>query len=109
MQGRWEKATATLDRAATLNPRNPELLVSLSNNYELRRLYRDDERILERLIELEPHQPWIRLRKAMCAFYEKADLRAVRAACEAARMFAYETVDQRARGFLPGGEDDSPA
>jgi len=55
-QGRWDKATAGLERAATLDPRNPDLLQSLAWTYRCLRRYRDAERILDRLIEIEPDQ-----------------------------------------------------
>jgi tetratricopeptide (TPR) repeat protein len=82
-QGHWEKATAGLERAATLDPRNPEVLNSLVEHYMYLRRYRDYQRILDRLIELQPDEPAHRLSKAICAFFEKADLRGARAACEA--------------------------
>ena len=34
MQGHWEKSTAALERANTLDPRNVELLGHLALNYE---------------------------------------------------------------------------
>ena len=40
VQGRWEKAVAGLDRAATLDPRNPELLSKLADTYRCLRRYR---------------------------------------------------------------------
>jgi serine/threonine protein kinase len=83
VQGRWEKSTAGLDRAATLDPRNPELLSTLADNYRSLRRYQEYERILDRLVELEPDQPLFPLYKAESAFLEKADLKRVRAAFEA--------------------------
>ena len=87
VQGRWEKSTAGLERAATLDPRNPKLLATLSDNYWCLRRYRDYERILDRLIELEPDQPLFPLYKAESAFAEKADLKSVRAALRSASDF----------------------
>jgi serine/threonine protein kinase/Flp pilus assembly protein TadD len=83
VQGHWENATAALERAATLDPRNPEVLNSLVEHYMYLRRWGDCQRILDRLIELEPDEPAHRLSKAICAFFEKADLRGARAACEA--------------------------
>jgi Flp pilus assembly protein TadD len=83
VQGHWEKATAGLERAATLDPRNPEVLGGLADNYMCLRRYRDYQRILDRLIELEPDQPSHRLCTALGAFFGKADLRGARAAHEA--------------------------
>ena len=83
VQGRWEEATTGLEKAVTLDPRNPELLELLAEQYENLRRYRDADRIRDRLIELEPDQPLFPLYKALTAFFEKGDLKRVRAAFEA--------------------------
>ena len=83
VQGRWEKSTAGLERAVTLDPRNPEILSTLADNYCCLRRYRDYERILDRLIDLVPDQPFFPLHKAESAWAEKADLKGVLAAHEA--------------------------
>jgi Predicted integral membrane protein len=83
VQGRWEKSTAGLERAVTLDPRNPELLGTLFDNYWCLRRYPDYERILDRLVGLVPDQPLFPLYKAESAFAEKADLKGVLAAHEA--------------------------
>jgi serine/threonine protein kinase/Flp pilus assembly protein TadD len=82
-QGRWEQAVSTLERATTLDPRNPELLGGLADAYSALRRYRDAERIIDRAIELEPDQPAFLIPKAMAPFAEKADVKEARAACEA--------------------------
>ena len=82
VQGRWEESTTGLQRAATLDPRNPKLLATLSDNYWCLRRYRDYDRILDRLIELVPDQPLFPLYKAESAFAERADLTGVRAVLE---------------------------
>jgi tetratricopeptide (TPR) repeat protein len=69
-QGRWENSIAGLEKAATLDPRNPDLLDSLEWTYFCLRQYRNNERILDRLIDLEPDQPSFRLRKADSIFAE---------------------------------------
>lgn len=74
VQGRWEKSIADLERAATLDLRNSDLLDTLARTYFSLRRYPDNERILERLIELEPDQPAHRLSKADSAFAQRADL-----------------------------------
>ena len=83
VQGRWEKSMAGLDRATILDPRNPSLFATLAENYHYLRRYRDEERMLDRLIELEPNQPIFPLYKAQSSFAEKADLKGVRAAHDA--------------------------
>jgi serine/threonine protein kinase len=82
-QGRWEQATEGLEKAAALDPRNPELLETLAQNYWWLRRYRDNERVLDRLIELRPDQPLFPLEKSLCAFAENAELKSTRAAYEA--------------------------
>jgi len=74
VQGQWDKSIADLERAATLDLRNPDLLDTLARSYFSMRRYPDNERILERLIELEPNEPAHRLSKADSAFAERADL-----------------------------------
>jgi eukaryotic-like serine/threonine-protein kinase len=83
VQGRWEKSTAGLERAATLDPRNPHVLYDLANNYVCLRRYRDQRQILDRMTELELDQTLNPVYKAMSFFSEKADVKGIRAACEA--------------------------
>jgi TolB-like protein/Flp pilus assembly protein TadD len=83
VQGHWERAIADLERAATLDPRNPDLLDTLARTYFSLRRYRDMEQTLDRLIELDPDQPSHGLSKADLAFAETADVTAARAECEA--------------------------
>jgi hypothetical protein len=78
--GRREEAA---EKAASLDPRNPESLNDLAWIYWSLRRYRDYKRISERLVQLEPDQPLFTLNKAKAAFEEKADLKGVRAAFEA--------------------------
>ena len=80
--GRWEKSIAGLEKAATLDPRNPDVLYDLAWTYKCLRRYRDNERILDRLVELEPGEPRFPFAKAQSVFAEKADLKALRAAWE---------------------------
>ena len=84
VQGRWEQATTGLEKAASLDPRNPELLKVLALQHRYVRRYRDAVRIHDRLSELEPDQPMFPLMKAWYAFFEKADLKRARAAFDAA-------------------------
>jgi tetratricopeptide (TPR) repeat protein len=83
VQGRWEKSTVGLERAATLDPRNPELLGNLANTYASLRRYRDAERILDRLLALKPDNPTYPFLKVLWSFQETANVKAARAACEA--------------------------
>ena len=70
-QRRWERSIAGLEKAAILDPRNPELLELLADNYSDLRRYRDAERIRNRQIELDPDQPLFAKMKADSAFAER--------------------------------------
>jgi serine/threonine protein kinase/RNA polymerase subunit RPABC4/transcription elongation factor Spt4/cytochrome c-type biogenesis protein CcmH/NrfG len=83
VQGRWEKSIARLEKAAALDPRNPDVFYDLAWTYKCLRRYRDNERILDRLVELEPDQPRFQFAKAQSLFAEKADLKGLRTAWEA--------------------------
>ena len=81
--GRWEESTAGLEKAVALDPRSPELLESLADNYTCLRRYRDAERMHDRLIVLKPDEPLFRILKATNDFREKGELKSARAAYEA--------------------------
>ena len=78
VQGRWEKATAGLERATTLDPLSLELLEALRTNYWCLRRYGDFERILDWAIELKPDEPRLLALKAMTAWAETADVAGAR-------------------------------
>jgi predicted Zn-dependent protease len=78
-----EKSTAALEKAVTLDPRNPELLEILADQYSTRRRYRDFERVWDRLIQLKPDDPMVRVMKIQAGFMEKGDLKTTRAEIEA--------------------------
>jgi serine/threonine-protein kinase len=83
-QGQWEASIADLEKAAILDPRDPDLIGTLAYTYMCLRRYRDTERTLDRLIELEPEQAGVfSFWKALFSFDETADLKRTRAAYEA--------------------------
>jgi serine/threonine protein kinase len=81
-QGLWAESTKALERACNLDPKNPEFLFELSDNYRCLHQYRDAERGLDRLIALQPDNPTWKLAKARISFDEKADMRALQATLE---------------------------
>ena len=83
LQGRWEKSTEGLERAVTLDPRNPERLGLLSDTYGAQRRFQDAERILDRLIQLEPDTVGFTFSRVFWVFSEKADVKGARALFEA--------------------------
>jgi len=82
-QGRWEESTAGLEKATILDPRSVEPLGYLGENYASLRRYRDQRKILDRLIELSPNEPINPVLKAISVFNEKADVKGVLASFEA--------------------------
>lgn len=81
-QGQWEDSTNALERAASLDPKNPEILNQLTGNYDLRGQYRDLERTLDRLMVLQPDNLDFKFRKASVSCEERADLSNLRTALE---------------------------
>jgi tetratricopeptide (TPR) repeat protein len=81
-QGRWLESTKGLEKAVSLDPRNPEFLSALADNYFRLRRYRDYEHTYDRLIELEPDKPLLIIQKAYSAMNGKGDLTTLRAALE---------------------------
>jgi serine/threonine protein kinase/Flp pilus assembly protein TadD len=91
-QGRWEESTKGLQRAVTLDPRNPETLTRLFENYICLRRFREAEDTCSRLGEFEPDKPDLAVKRALCAFAERADVASYRAALEALPASAKEDM-----------------
>jgi TolB-like protein/Flp pilus assembly protein TadD len=78
-QGRWSESTTGLEKAAALDPRNPELLSALAENYFAIRRYLDYEHTYDQLIELEPDKPLLILQKAYSEIKGNGDWKSYRA------------------------------
>jgi tetratricopeptide (TPR) repeat protein len=78
-QGLWPQSTKAFERACNLDPKNPEFLFDLTDNYRCLRQYRDAERGFDRLIALQPNNPTWKLAKARISFDEEADMSAMQA------------------------------
>lgn len=83
VQGRWEDSVAALERAVTLDPRNPELLGNLTETYIPLRRFPDAQRMVDRVIQLKADNPQFLFLKVWVTFAEKGDINAARAAFEA--------------------------
>jgi tetratricopeptide (TPR) repeat protein len=81
-QGRWEKSTSGLEKAATSDPRNPEVLELLIENYFALRRYKDLEQIQDKLKDIVTPDLFT-MYKADYAFHVKADVKGARAGYEA--------------------------
>ena len=79
-QGRWIEATAELEKAATLDPRNPETLRQLELTYRYQRRYKECERVLNRLVELEVGNPVFEAMKASLKLDAEGNLTSYREA-----------------------------
>ncbi|MBV9273384.1 MAG: protein kinase [Verrucomicrobia bacterium] len=82
-QGRWDESTKRLKRAMSLDPRNLEITTRVFENYLCLRRFRDAEDASRRLVELGADKPGLRVKSALCAFSEHADIADYRAALEA--------------------------
>jgi serine/threonine protein kinase/Flp pilus assembly protein TadD len=93
LHSNWEESTRAMEKAVSLDPRNPQLLQSLNRNYLHLRRYRDAERLCDRLIELSPDKPIFKLQKAAAAFFTTADLTSYRATVEGLRPSMKDNMD----------------
>src|SRR5262249_33949746 len=63
-QGRWPESTKNLERAIELDPQNRGLLKQLADSYLCLRQYSDAERVLDRVIALDPKDSSMRAFRA---------------------------------------------
>src|SRR6201987_126910 len=82
-QGRWDESTKGLDKAVTLDPRNPEIITRLFDNALCLRQFRDAEDASNRLVELGTDKPGPNRKPAVWRFAEHADVAGYRSALEA--------------------------
>ena len=72
-QGRWQESTKNLESAAILEPRTPKLLLDLETSYLALRRFRQAEQTHDRLMEVKPDDPGLKVLKAyLFTFGEKA-------------------------------------
>src|SRR5215469_10843194 len=72
-KGRWEESTQNLKRAAELNPRDIETLVSIAANYRLLRRYADQKTALARILAVFPNDAGTKVDLAAVELDSKAD------------------------------------
>lgn len=78
--GDWEHATANLERAATVDPRNVHTLQQLALTYQAQRRYREQAATYDRVLAIVPDDPDVRFYKALIPANERADIRPFQAA-----------------------------
>jgi tetratricopeptide (TPR) repeat protein len=68
-QGNCEKAIQELRKASELDPRNPYAMLILAETLTDMRQYRASEQAYDRLIELVPNSPMIKVEKELCVTF----------------------------------------
>ena len=81
-QGYWDQSTNGQKNALKLDPQNPECFRQLAYNYFFLRRYQAFETAMDRLIELEPAKPILRVEKAYAAFAARGDTATLRNALD---------------------------
>jgi TolB-like protein len=73
-QGKWAESTANLEKAATLDPKNTNLLINLSYSYMAQRDFETADKIVDRVIAASPQSFQARGLKGFVAMQWKGDL-----------------------------------
>jgi TolB-like protein/Flp pilus assembly protein TadD len=73
-QGKWAESTANLEKAATLDPKNTNLLINLSYSYMAQRDFEAADKIVDRVIAASPQSFQARGLKGFVAMQWKGDL-----------------------------------
>jgi tetratricopeptide (TPR) repeat protein len=82
-QGKWEKAIQDLNEAIALDPRNVLSIHDLADTTGLSRQFSASEKAYDRLIELLPDQPILKVEKAFRRYFENGDAGPARSALAA--------------------------
>jgi tetratricopeptide (TPR) repeat protein len=75
-QGKWAESTANLEKAATLDPKNTNVLMNLIFSYMAQRNYETADKIVDRVIATSPQSLQARGLKGFIAAQWKGDLSA---------------------------------
>src|SRR5881275_3605784 len=73
-QGKWAESTASMEKAASLSPKDSFLLLNLADNYRAADDFENADRVFDRAIEVAPNSVSARTGKAMLAVELKGDL-----------------------------------
>jgi TolB-like protein/Flp pilus assembly protein TadD len=77
-QGKWTESTANLEKAATLDPKNTNLLINLCYSYMALRNFETAGKMLDRIIASSPQSFQARALKGFMAVLWKGDLSAAK-------------------------------
>ena len=78
-QGRWTEAVRHFERAIELDPRNAGSLADAANSYSIMCRHAEAAELFRRAIALSPHDYHARITGAKQPFFERADLKPLRA------------------------------
>jgi TolB-like protein/Tfp pilus assembly protein PilF len=81
-QGNFEKAIQEFNEAISRDPRNAEPIAELGNTLFLTRQFSASEQVYDRLIELLPNQPMLKVQKAAIVRAKTGDANSLRLALE---------------------------
>jgi TolB-like protein/Flp pilus assembly protein TadD len=98
--GSQEEALRNLERAIELDPRNVHLLTQTSTSYENLRRYRDDERILDRALAVDPNNLDAKVSRAFVDFDWKADTGPLHQLIDELRMKDSAAIQSMADSWL---------
>ncbi len=73
-QGKWAESNANLEKAATLDPKNTDILINLGFNYMAQRDFETASKILDRVIAASPQSVQANFLKGYVAAQWKGDL-----------------------------------
>ncbi len=73
-QGRWEESSASYEKAAALDPKDPILLENMGWNYLATRNYEEAAKVFDRAVKVAPDTFTIRELRARVDFHAKGDL-----------------------------------
>src|SRR5207248_5277172 len=91
-QGKWAESTASMEKAASLSPKDPFLLINLADNYRATNDFEHADRLFDRAIEVAPNSVSARTGKAMLAVDLKGDL---------------SEIDKQLAYIQPGADSDA--
>ena len=92
-QGKFEQAIEKLSEAITRDPRNPIYLYTLADSFCDLRQFRAADKAFDRVIELRPDQPMLKIEKALYSFWENGDDSAVWSVIRALPLSVAGTTD----------------
>jgi tetratricopeptide (TPR) repeat protein len=78
-QGHWDESLRNIQRALDLDPRNVDYLQQIARSYFYLRRFSEEAEILDRALEIVPHDIGIRIQRAGIALESRADTKLLHA------------------------------